>query len=424
MVNDPTRVTADIPLATEFKIADSRPEGLWITRPIAEDVSDAMEQAPIGHMEEIVYAVVTKRLKQLLDGESPLSELLSHGFVPASINFRSLNSTYLNNQGRTPASVPNTGAGSGGYHAKIWGPNHDQRLPHTIPLESSEPPFAIGQNPEPEQNKGLLIAKLFEDLQHHLPCVLFNIVSKTYVPMGIGGGSVTRKFMRGGQSITEIGQKHTLNLEALVVSADHQSTATLQIIVETAFGALRDQIGSRGVVSGNRWQLTLPVQVAPDSINETDAPWSQGDDKGAKIYTGAVQLLDLSYEAFGYVGRTAAPAITASTTDAVAAFRTAAEYASGVSPSTTEPIRLRLGESTRLVVTGEPMSGEVQISQDKRILGLNRAAGVYELVARRVGEATLWLYDTGFTLPLAEPTATGAGDPVVLTSRHVVVTAT
>lgn len=404
-----------------FAASDTSNEA-WITRPVAESVTEAMERAPLGALYAITYASLASRLRAVTSG--PLAEMLCHSLVHDAINFRALNRQFLSSGLAVPTVQPNSGAGSGEYHSKLWGSQKDERIPTPLSLEAESPlAYATGQDSISEQNKGLLIAKLFADLQHHLPCVLFNITSKTYTPIGIGGSAVTKRFFRNNMVISELGYKATLSVEAAIVTADDNSTSSLQAIVEACFGTLRDQIGSGSTISGRSWQLTLPTQLSPSTITETDAPWSQGD-KNGKLYTATVGLDQMMFECVTRVGKPLAllvsdnPVVSA---DEAASIRLASET------SATGDIHLRLGSTPqRLVLSGMPLTADLFISQTKRVLDVRKpwgGSGFYEVIPRRVGEATLVMFDTKMTVPAQQPQTNAGRAEAPLVQRKVVVSA-
>lgn len=410
------------PLAFDVTLTNSTPEGSWVSRPIAESVTESMEKAPLGALYELTYAALGSRLRKLLDPNGPLSGLLTGTLVATAINFRALNPNFGTGGGRIPTVPPNSGAGSNSYASRIWGPQKDERMPMPMPLGTATPTYAIDQNPITEQNKGLLIAKLFADLQHHLPCVLFNITSKTYVPIGIGGSSVSKRFYQDGKVISELAYKAMISVEATAVTEDDESTSNLQAIIEACFGTLRDQVAFGSAVSGKSWQLMMPIKLSPSNITEVDAPWSQGDDKGAKLYTATVGLDEMMFECFTYVGKPMAPLLSRDVADAGTSGPASISLAVG-DDDLSGPLRLRLGQAQRLTVTNGPVSADLAISQTKRVVELRQPyqGGVYQIIPRRTGEATLYLYDTQMTIASSESPTARVGAP--LAQRKVVVSA-
>jgi len=424
MAEDSSRVTNFGP-AEQVTLENSTPDSAWSTRPIAESITDAMNKAPMGALAEITYAVLARRMKMLLDPSSPLGSILPSSFVHTAVQFRALNPNPISETGRVPAAMANQGSGTAGYQAKVWGPNKEERLPHTVPMPVEQVPYAMGQNAGSLPNAGLLIAKLYADLQSHVPVVLFNITNKNYVPMNIGGQSTSRRFWQNGKVVTELVYRATMTVEASLVTNDDESAANLQAVVEATFGTLRDHIGTGAMVSGSSWQLTLPTRLTPSSINEVDAPWSQGDDKGAKLYTSTVTLEDMSFECVCYVGK----AMTMLLSDdliAAGAGEPTSLSVPGESGDLSLPLRLRLGAPQRLIVTGAPLTADVTVSQSKRVLEIrqpSQTTGVYEVIPRRTGEATIRLYDTGMTVnsQLVDTPTARTGAPLV--ERKVIVTA-
>ena len=420
MVADSSRVVSTSPV--QVTMENSTPDNAWTTRPIAESITDAMNNAPMGAMAEIVYAVLAQRMKMLLDPNSPLGALLPSSFVSTAIQFRALNPSPLAE--RVPAVQSNQGAGINAYQSKLWGPNPEERLPHTTPMPTEQVPYAMGQNPGSLPNAGLLIAKLFADLESHIPVVLFNITAKNYVPMNVGGSSTSRRFWQNGKTVTELVYRVTLTVEASLVTSDDESASNLQSIVEATFGTLRDHVGTGALVSGRTWQLSLPNNLTPSSITEVDAPWAQGDDKGAKLYTSTIGLEDMAFECVMYVGKPNSILLSKDTVDA-GALSAPGFSIPGETGNSTNPIRLKLGVPQKLIVNGAPLTADVAVSQSKRVVELRHpsTAGVWEIVPRRTGEAILRLYDTGMTVSAQlddRPTArTGAP----LFERKVIVTA-
>lgn len=404
-------------------LTNAMPENAWRTRPVAESITEAMENAPMGAMAELVYAVLARRLKMLLDPNSPLGNLLPSTFVHTAVQFRALNPAALSDINAS-MGVPNAAREPAGYRSKIWGPNPDERLPHTVPLPTESVPYAMGQNAGSLQNAGLLIAKLFADLQSHLPAVLFNITSKTYIPMSVGGSSVSRRFWQDGKVVTELVYRASFIVEAMLVTTDDESAANLQSVVEATFGTLRDHIGTGALVSGRSWQIALPNRLTPSPITEVDAPWASGDDKGAKLYTSTVGLEDMAFECIMYVGK---PVNVLPSEDPIAAGlgMTASLSVSGETGDLSKPLKMRLGVPQRLIVTGAPLTADVTVSQSKKVIELRQPSqtGVYEIIPRRTGEAVLRLYDTGMTVQsqLIDTPTSQTGAPLV--ERKVVVSA-
>jgi hypothetical protein len=383
-----------------------------------------MEAAPVGAMHEIVYAVLAKRLKRLLTADSPLQALLAQNLVHTAINFRALNPGFFASPGgHTPTTPPNTGAQPGDYHSKIWGPTHDERIPHTDPAPTASVPYSIPQDPQNEQNKGLLIAKLFADLQHHIPLVLFNISDEDYIATGVGGDAVVRKAYRNGMALTTLGYMRGLTVEATIVAGDQTAASELKAIVESCFGLLRDQVDSGASVVGRSWALNLPTSLGLSQIQEVDAPWSMGDDKGAKIYTSVITLNNLVFECYATIGREVSLAVSFPVDDVPA-------ISLDQDSDPTKPIQLKLGVPVRLRASGMPITAQVMVSQTKRVIEVQNplvsGTGYFEVIPRRVGEADILLVDTGSSAPLGIGTAGASGRGVTsgaLTTRHVVVTA-
>ena len=414
----------DQALNYNVELGDTTPEGAWVTREIAGSVSEKIDRAPVGALYELVYAVLASRLREVLSPDNNLSGLMIDQLVHTAVNFRSLNPNFFAGGGRVPTTPPNSGAGSGAYHSALWGPAHDERLPNAAPLPTTDHTLAAGQDATPMQNRGLLIAKLFTDLQQHLPVVLFNITSKTYQPIGIGGSSASRRFYKDGQVITELAYRAIISVEATAVAEDDEAASNLQAIVEMAFGTLRDHVGSGSSVSGKSWQIMMPMQVSPSPITETEAPWAQGDDKGGKLYIGTVGLDNMSFESVSYIGK---PVTLHLTTPPDLSFNGQAHLAlASGDPDPDGPIHMKLGKKERLVLTNAPLTSDLVVSQSKRVVELRKpyhGSGVYEIIPRRTGEATLVLYDTGMTLSAMsnEPPTARVGEPLV--QRKVVVTA-
>lgn len=424
MVDDGSRVASVNPIE-KVTLENSTPSTSWTTKAVSESITDAMNKAPMGALAEIVYAVLARRMKMLLDPASPLGSLLPSSFVHTAVQFRALNPNPLSESGRLPAVMPNQGSGVGSYQSKVWGPNKDERLPHTVPIPTEQVPYAMGQNAGSMPNAGLLIAKLYADLQSHVPVVLFNISNKNYVPMNIGGQSTSRRFWQDGKVVTELVYRATMTVEASLVTGDDEAAANLQAIVEATFGTLRDHVGTGAMVSGPSWQLTMPTRLTPSAITEVDAPWAQGDDKGAKLYTSTVTLEDMSFECISYIGK---PVTLLLSDDPIAAGagQPASLSVPGESGSPTSTLRLQLGVPQRLIVTGAPLTADVSVSQSKRVLELrqpSQTTGIYEIIPRRTGEATLRLYDTGMTVnsQLVDRPTARTGEPLV--ERKVIVTA-
>ena len=400
-------------------LQDSTPQGNWVTRDVASSVTDAMDRAPVGALYDIVYASLANRLRTLLDQQG---DSLLGSAVHTAINFRSLNPNFYAGGNRHPTTPANAGAGVGSYHSSVWGNNKDERLPQTLPRETAAQSYASGQDPTPKQNAGVLVAKLFQDLESHLPLVLFNVASKEYVPVGIGGSSTSRRFYKDGKVVTETAYKRNLTVDASVFTADESSTAQFQAIVESAFDTLRDHVGSGSVITGSSWQLTMPTTLDTSTISDFDPPWAGGDEKGAKLYTANVTLNNMSFEAINYIGK----AITAQmSTDVITPVETSIAIQGG-STDASEPIELVLGKTQRLIVNGAPLDADILVSQGHSIIEIrkpNRGAGFFEIIPRRTGEATLTLYSTGMVIDISSPSvpAGRVGEPLL--QRKVVVSA-
>lgn len=412
------------PLTLDVTLQNSTPEGSWVSRPVAESITESMEKAPLGALYELTYAALAGRLRKLLDPNSAMSGLLTNTLVATAVNFRALNPNFGTGGGRIPTVPPNSGAGAGMYHSRIWGPSPDERLPATTPLPTATQPYAPGQDPQTEQNKGVLIAKLFTDLQHHLPCVLFNVTAKAYQPVGVGGSAVSKRVYQNGMVVNELVYKAVLSVEATAVTEDDESTSNLQAIIEACFGTLRDQAGFGSAIAGRSWQLMLPTQLSPSNITEVDAPWSQGDDKGAKLYTATVGLENMLFECVTYVGKPMAPLLSLDASGAGDGGPATIMLAVG-DTNPNEPLRLRLGQPQRLVLTNAPLTSDLTISQTKRVLEIRRPweGGAYQVIPRRTGEATLYLYDTHMTMPAGSNAIPTARTGAPLAQRKVVVSA-
>jgi len=418
---DPNKVEGN--LHVDFELRNQTPDGSWVTRPVAESIDEAIDRAPIGALYELVYAALAQRLRSVLNQDIAFGSTLIDSMVHTAVNFRSLNPNFFTGGGRVPTIPPNSGAGAGDYHSSIWGVNKDERLPQTLPQGTTDAAYAPGQDPTPKQNKGLLVAKLFADLESHIPLVLFNITSKTYVPTGIGGSAATKRFYKDGYVVSELGYKVVLSVEATAVTEDDESASNLQAIVEATFGTLRDQVGTGSAVMGSSWQLTLPTQLSPSPITETEAPWSQGDDKGGKLYVATVGLENMMFEAITYAAKPIAANLVAPPAEA-SGVSTISLAVGDTDPS--GPIRLQLGKPQRLVLSNTPLTSDLTVSQSKRVVDLRKpfqGSGAYEIIPRRTGEATLVLYDTGMTISAtsAETGSSRVGEP--LAQRKVVVTA-
>lgn len=402
---------------------DASPQDAWLSKPVAENITEAMDNAPLGALYEIVYAVLAQRLKSVLDANSPLSQLLSKTLVQ-TVQFRAVNPSYSAQAQAQPVAQGNRGAGSGSYHSKLWGPSPDERLPSTAPADTPELAYAMGQDPGTEPNKGLLISKLFADLKQHLPLVLFNITAKNYIPIGIGGSSVGKRFWQNGKVISEIVYRAQISVEALAITSDDDATSRLQAIVEACFGPLRDQIGTGSSVNGRSWQLTLPTRLTPSGISEVEAPWSMGDDKGAKLYTAVVGLEDMSFECVTYVAKPVALALSLDP-DAGGSGQTPSIALASETGDLTQPMRLRLGQPQRLVITGMPVTADLAVSQSKRVIEVRKPnqGGVYEVIPRRTGEAILRVYDTHMTVSAQLPDTPVGKTESPLFERKVIVTA-
>ena len=416
-----TKVDGNLHVDVDFR--NSTPDGAWVTKPVPDSISEKMEEAPMGAVYEITYAVLAKRLRDVLNPSNQTNNPLIDSLVHTAINFRSLNPNFFTGGGRVPTIPPNSGAGAGAYHSSIWGVNKDERLPQTLPQENVDHSYAPSQDPTPIQSKGLLIAKLFADLEHHLPLVLFNVTAKQYVPMGIGGTSDTKRFFKDNKVVTELGYKVILSVEATAVTEDDESTSNLQGIIEAVFGTLRNHVGSGAAIAGKSWQLMMPTQVSPGTITDTDAPWSQGDDKGGKLYLAKVGLENIMFEAYSYIARP----VTALFTDGPESFSEVPTIALAVGDTDPDgPIRLKLGQKQRLVISNSPITSDIAISQSKKVVEIKRpwqGHGTYEIIPRRTGEATLVLYDTGMTVSVTGDSQTSARVGQPLAQRTVVVTA-
>ncbi len=90
------------------------------------------------------------------------------------------------------------------------------------------------------------------------------------------------------------------------------------------------------------------------------------------------------------------------------------------------PMQLVLGRPQRLTLSNAPLTSDLVVSQTKRVVSLKRpyqGSGIYEIIPRRTGEATLVLYDTGMVVPImgSDTPSTRVGAPLV--QRKVVVSA-
>jgi hypothetical protein len=372
-----------------------------------------MERAPLGSMYEIVYAVLTQRLKALLDDQSPVGGLLSEGILPQAVNFRALNTGVI----PPPAHTSNVGTGS--MRSTLFSPSPDERIPSPMPLPTGSVPYAVGRDPGVEANKGLLITRIFADVQSHLPLVMFSITGKTNVPMSVGGKSVTRKFSHNGQAVYELGYVSAITAEAIIVTGDETSTANLQMVVESAFSLLRDHIGTGAVTGGRSWQMVLPSRVTPSTISEMDAPWSQGDDKGGKIYTATVGLEDIRFEAYSYIAKNNRPQVVDAPIDTgdTISIKKVGEG------SDSAPLQLVIGQKTPVVVTGMSLRMMLSVSQTKRVVDLVFESGRYFLVAKRSGSAALLVYGTGMSSPLGNNVSVAGRADEPLYQRVVTVSA-
>jgi hypothetical protein len=379
-----------------------------------------MERAPLGAMHELTYAVLAQRLRSILGADMGLVNSLVH----TAINFRSLNPNFSAGSGYVPTVPPNSGAGAHSYHSSIFAPNKDERLPATAPDPTTAHVYTEGQDPNQLSGKGLLVAKLFSDLENHLPAVLFNLTSETQQPIGVGGSAASRRFYKDGRVVTELSYKAMISVEATAICEDDEAAANLQGIIKAAFSVLRDQVGTGATITGQSWQLMLPTQISPSSITELEAPWAQGDDKGGKLYTATVGLENMMFECFTYVARPVDALLSTDVSGETDGPATIA-LASG-DTDLSEPMRLKLGTVQRLVLGNAPITSDLAVSQTKRVVEVRKpyqGSGVYEIIPRRTGEATLFLYDTPMTISAttSEKPAGKIGEP--LTQRKVVVTA-
>ncbi len=428
MSDDPTTIIADpaleatkvtTTLAGDAVLGNSPGDDAWITKRTPESITDAMNQAPMGSVYEITYAVLSNRMRQLLTEGKGLN--LAKSFVYDALNFRSLNANFYQGGDRHPTVASNAGAGAGQYASKLWGNNHDERLPQTLPKGTSVHTYGTGQDPTPLQNKGTLIAKLYQDLESHLPLVLFNVTSKETPPIGIGGASNSRSFYKDGTTVTEIAYKADLEVEVLVFTEDDHSTSHLQALVETAFGMLRDHIGSGSEITGPSWSLTMPTKLVPSPISSFDAPWANGDEKGSKLYSATINLSGLKFEAFTYVGKR----VKLRLSEGGAGSEELSMSVPG-QDDPTQPIRMVIGQPQRLTISGAPLDADVLVSDGHRVLKLRKpytGTGFYELLPRRTGEATLKLYPTGMILDITDSTLPSGRAQEPLLTRKVVVSA-
>ena len=413
-----TQVTGIVNIDVDLR--DSTPPDAWVSRPVSESVNEAMERAPLGAINELTYAVLAQRLRQVLSVDIGLTKSLVH----TAIQFRSLNPNFHAGGGYVPTVPPNSGAGAGAYHSAVFAPNRDERLPATAPDPTNAHVYTQGQNPHQLQDKGVLIAKLFADLEHHLPAVLFNITGEQPQPIGIGGSAASRRFYKDGAVITELSYRAMLSVEATAICEDDEAASNLQGVIKAAFSVLRDQVGTGAAVTGKSWQLMLPINISPSPVTELEAPWAQGDDKGGKLYTATVGLENMMFECFTYVKRPVTALLSQDTSGETDGPSTIT-LASGDNDSSV-PMRLRLGVPQRLVLANAPVTSDLSVSQTKRVVELRKpyqGSGVYEIIPRRTGEATLFLYDTLMTVSASssEKSSTRHGSP--LTQRKVVVTA-
>ena len=404
----------DIDVFSTLPTKDVSESGALVSRPVSESITETMDRAPQGSVNDIVYAVLGRRLRTLLDPDSPVGDLLGKAIIPQAVNFRALNAGTVP---RTPPA-PNAGTSSGKYHGRVFGTQPDERMPTTLPLPTGSLPYAIGQDPGLAANAGVLIARVFADLQSHIPCVLFNMTAKTPKPMNIGGQALTRKFRHKGKTVSELGYYATISVEATVVTNDETATGNLQAIVEAAYWTLRDHVGTGAVIGGKQWQMTMPVRVSPSTISEVDAPWSGGDDKGGKLYVATVGLEDMSFECYSYVERRTDAIISSA-----GAFADTLSVALQGEDDTAGPLRVPLGSRSKVIITGMELSHHVVVDQTKKVVDLSFVNGHYVLTARRKGTAKIRVYDAGMTVALGASAQPAGRVSAPLYTREVVVSA-
>jgi hypothetical protein len=393
------------------KFQNSEPDTYWVSRPVAESITQAMEAQPLGAMHQIIYASLSSKLKSILTPSNPLFDLFSSTFVNTAINFRALN-PQMNYPERVPALPP-----SSAQQTQVWGMPHDPRLPNSLPEGVANVSFAPGQNPQTEQNQGLLVAKLFSDLQSHIPLVLMNISERRVAPQSIGGGAITGRKFKDGKAVTELSYVCFVSVTMTAVTGDDQATNELQSIIESCFSTLRDSTGS--MVYGRKWQLTMPTSVATETITEVDMPGSGGQTKNNKLYVGTVTLQNLLFDCVSYIERPAQLEVSA---NPVGGYTPNIQLVG--ESSSTGPMQMLLGKPQQLVVGGLKMSETLVVSQTKGVIELQKTlGGFWRILPKRTGEATICVYDTGSYLPVNfTGMPPGAAEAATYT-RKVVVTA-
>jgi hypothetical protein len=391
------------------------PTDNFISKPVPETISEAMDAAPLGFMYDLVYAALGRRLKSALSKDSKLAKLMEGTFINVAVNFRALNPDFGNTRQQPPPPTATP-------KSAVWGPNKDERLPHTAALPITQGPSVA--MPGSDYTTSVLIAKLFHDLRAHIPLVLFNVSSKVINPTALGGGGANKRFFDSdGNVVTQYVYSSKLTVEVIAITYDDTSTGNLLTCIEACFGTFRDAIDNGAYVQGKSWNMVLPIRYSVSGITDTEAPWSSGDSKDGKIYTATVTLEDILFECVAHATQPLDMRIASLPSDATTVIRLPSESAAG-----TDPISLRLNAGpTRLVVGPLPLNSAVLLDNPgKRVADLiqpmSSSSGLFEILPRRVGECEIKVVRTSSPVSLDVPTAGGIDHVEIIARRRVSVT--
>lgn len=359
---------------------------LGVIRSIPESVSDAMNAAPLGSMYDILYSSLCRRLKDGLTEGTLLNQLLQTTLVSSAVNFRAVAPGF--GTSTRPTQQPRADGTGVSPQTQGWGRNKTNQLPVTLPLDETQTPLS-----DPSPNDGVLIAKLVANLQHLIPCVLFNVTSKISKPVNVGGGSATSKYFDGeGNIVTQYTSHYAINVDLLVVTQDETAAGNLQALVEGVFGVYRDLAGDGAYISGNSWSIVLPSRLPVTSpITEVDSPWAQSDTKNSKLYTSTVTLEEVYFECSMFTKQSIKMDVPVVLRGAVTI---RAPRDNTVDPGADQPLTLRIGgPAVPLEITNlefrDAVLLDLRASNGKNIVRLlhpkESRSGLYELLAMRQG---------------------------------------
>lgn len=416
-------IPAQLPEEFHKKLDD---EASWVSKPVPETITEAMERTPIVHQYDIVYAVLSRRLKKALTEGNPLSSVLQHSFANVALNFRAINPSFLGKVETARKSVDATSKTHGAMHSLVYGRN-PMRPVQTTPSALMTAPPTVGEEiaGDMELSRGTLVAKLFQNLRHHIPLVLINIASKDPVPMNIGGAAHGRMFrLPNGDPAKELVYSANINVEILVATYDDTSTSNLQTIVEMVFSTLRDEIDDGPIAVGRQWRLTMPTRLTTSGVTEVEPMWGGGD-KESKLYTATVSCEQMNFEGVGWIKYSPLEEDFDPIGDATPSIRLASEP-----PTTTHDEEMEIGLSggaRELIITSLPITASVTLDgpATRRVADLlhpSETGGRWKIIPRRTGVAELRVISTRGYVPVDGTAASGRA-ATILAKRTVRVTA-